>query len=122
MNLLERTRAERVEAESLAGVNNGQLAGQSQHGTLASGVGELRSGSTKQRDEAGGVDDATAGLLVAAQTEHAVLASKPHTLDVNILGQVPDFLRENKYPIDSQYHASYIIPRACRPRRRRRRA
>lgn len=57
--LLERGRAQRVESESLLGMDNSQLSSQGQDGTLAGGVGKLSSRSSDDGDHAGGIDDAS---------------------------------------------------------------
>lgn len=90
--LLERTRAEGVEAETLSGMHNGQLASHGQNSTLAGSVGQLGGGSTHQCDEARRVDHTAGLLLVATHAQHGVLAAEPHTLHVDILGQIPDLL------------------------------
>ncbi|KAI6762150.1 hypothetical protein HG531_002703 [Fusarium graminearum] len=59
---VERRRAEVVEAEALSGVNHGELTGESEDSTLG--------GSRK----------------------NGVLAAEPHTLDVDVLGEIPDVL------------------------------
>lgn len=89
---VERCRAESVEAEALAGVDDGELAGHGEDGALGGCVGELRSGGSNECNDGRGVDDASLGLLVLAQGEDGVLAAEPHALDVNVLGQVPDLL------------------------------
>lgn len=87
---VEGCRAKTVESESVAGVDHGQLSCQSEHGTLGRSVGELGSGSTDEGDDGGGVDDGAAVLLVATEGEDGVLAAEPDTLDVDVLGKVPD--------------------------------
>lgn len=89
---VERCRAEGVEAEALAGVDDGELAGHGEDGALGGCVGELGSGGTDECDDGCGVDDAALGLLVLAEGEDGVLAAEPHALDVDVLGQVPDLL------------------------------
>ena len=89
---VERCRAESVEAETLAGVDDGELAGHGEHGALGGCVGELGGGGTDERDDGGGVDDAALGLLVLAEGQDGVLAAEPHALDIDVLGQVPDLL------------------------------
>jgi hypothetical protein len=89
---VQRCRAECVEAEALASVNDGELAGHRENGTLGGCVGELRSGGTNKCDHRCSVDDAALGLLVLAERENGVLAAEPHALDVDVLGQVPDLL------------------------------
>jgi len=88
--LLERTRAEGVEAEALAGMHDRQLAGQRKHRTLASGVRKLGSSSSHESDKAGSVDDAAVLLVVTAQAQHGMLAAKPDALDVDALCQIPN--------------------------------
>ena len=90
--LLEGTGAEGIEAEALAGVDDGQLASHGQNGTLAGSVSQLRSGSTHQSDKASSVDHAASLLVVATHAQHSVLATEPHALDVDRLRQVPDLL------------------------------
>jgi hypothetical protein len=89
---VQRCRAECVEAEALASVNDGELAGHRKNGTLGGCVGELRSGRANKCHHGCSVDDATLGLLVLAERENGVLAAEPHALDVDVLGQVPDLL------------------------------
>jgi hypothetical protein len=89
---VERRRAESVEAEALAGVDDGELAGHGEDGALGGCVGELGGGGTDERDHGCGVDDAALGLLVLTEGQDGVLAAEPHTLDVDVLGQVPDLL------------------------------
>lgn len=89
---VERRRAEGVEAEALAGVDDGELAGHGENGALGGCVGELGSGGTDERNNGCGVDDAALGLLVLAEGQHSVLAAEPHALDVDVLGEVPDLL------------------------------
>lgn len=84
--------AQAVEAEALAGVDHGELAGEGKDGALGGRVGELRGSGAHDGDERGRVDDGGARLLVAAQGEDGVLAAVPDTLDVDVLGQVPDGL------------------------------
>lgn len=91
-DLLEGGGAEGVEAEALAGVDDGQLAGHGEDGALGGGVGELRGGGADEGDDGGGVDDGGLLLAVAAEGEHGVLAAEPDALDVDVLGQVPDLL------------------------------
>ena len=59
---VKRGGAERVEAEALAGVYDGELARQGQHGALAGRVGELGRGRADQGHDRRRVDDAAAGL------------------------------------------------------------
>jgi hypothetical protein len=92
-DILQRSRAQRVESESLPSMDNGQLPSHSQYGALARGVGQLRRGTAHQRNHAGGVDDAALGLLVPAQTEHGMLGAVPDALHVDVVRQVPDLLR-----------------------------
>ena len=89
---VERCRAESVEAEALTGVDDGELAGHGEDGALGGCVGELGSGGTDECDDGCGVDDAALGLLVLTEGQDGVLAAEPHTLDVDVLGQVPDLL------------------------------
>ena len=89
---VERCRAKGVEAEALAGVDDGELAGHGEDGALGGCVGELGSGGTDECDHGCGVDDAALGLLVLAERKDSVLAAEPHALDVDVLGQVPDLL------------------------------
>lgn len=89
---VERRRAERVEAVTLAGVDHGELAGQGKDGTLGGGVGKLGSSSADEGDNGGGVDDGALLLAGAAKSKNGVLATEPNTLDVDVLGQVPDLL------------------------------
>lgn len=89
---VERRGTEGVESEPLSGMHNGQLPRESQHGSLARRVGQLRGGGADEGDDGGGVDDGTLGLLVLAQGEDGVLAAEPDALDVDGLGQVPDLL------------------------------
>ena len=83
---VERCRAESVEAEALACVDDGELAGHGENGALGGCVGELGSGGTDERDHGCGVDDAALGLLVLAEGKDSVLAAEPHALDVDVLG------------------------------------
>jgi hypothetical protein len=87
---VQRCRAECVEAEALASVNNGELAGHRKNGTLGGCVGKLRSGGANKCDNGCCVDDAALGLLVLAERENGVLAAEPYALDVDVLGQIPD--------------------------------
>lgn len=89
---VEGSRAEGVEAESLAGVDHGKLASKGEDGTLGGCVGELGSSSAHEGDKGRRVDDGALGLVVAAEGEHGVLAAEPDALDVDGLGQVPDLL------------------------------
>ena len=89
---VERRRAESVEAEALAGVDNGELAGHGENGALGGCVGELGGGGTNKCNHGCGVDDAALGLLVLAEGKDSVLAAEPHALDVDVLSQVPDLL------------------------------
>jgi hypothetical protein len=89
---VEWRRAESVEAEALASVHDGELAGHGEDCTLGCCVGELGSGRPNESDDRRGVDDAALGLLVSAQGENGVLAAEPHTLDVDVLCHVPDLL------------------------------
>ena len=91
-NILERRGAQGIEPESLTGVHDGQLAGQRQDSAFASSVGQLGCGAPHQGDHTSRVDDATSGLLVAAHALNGVLASKPHTLDVDVMRHVPYLL------------------------------
>jgi hypothetical protein len=52
----------------------------------------LRRCGADERDDGGSVDDAAAGLLVLAQREDSVLAAEPDAFDVDVVGEVPDFL------------------------------
>jgi len=90
---VERRRAESVEAEAFASVNDRELAGHGENGALGGCVGELGSGRANECNNRCGVDDATLGLLVLAEGEDGVLAAEPHALYVDVLGQVPDLLR-----------------------------
>ena len=89
---VERRRAESVEAEAFASVNDRELAGHGENGALGGCVGELGSGGTDECDHGCGVDDAALGLLVLAEGKDSVLAAEPHALDVDVLGKVPDLL------------------------------
>lgn len=89
---VERSRAERVEPETLSRVYNGQLSRQSQYSALASCVSQLRCGGSDQGNDGSSVNDGSPLLLELAQRQNGVLAAKPHALDVNGLGQVPDLL------------------------------
>lgn len=83
----QRTGAQRVEANVLLGVHDGQLAGHGQYGTLGGRVGQLWSGRTAEGDKGSGVDDgATASL---AHLLNGVLAAPPDALDVDFHGQIP---------------------------------
>lgn len=81
-----------VEAEALAGVDHGELAGEGEDGALGGRVGELRGGGTDEGDDGGGVDDGALCLVVAAQGQDGVLAAEPDALDVDVVGEVPDGL------------------------------
>lgn len=89
---VERRRTQAVEAISLAGVDHGQFSRHGEDGALGGCVSELRSGSADEGDDGGGVDDGAAGLFVAAQGQNGMLAAEPDTLDVDVLGQIPDGL------------------------------
>lgn len=90
---LERRRAERVEAEPFPCVHDGQLARHGQHGALASGIRQLRRGTTDEGDDARGVDDAGVLLAVLAEAQYRVLATVPNTLCVDVEGKIPDLVR-----------------------------
>jgi hypothetical protein len=84
--------AEGVESETLTSVDNSQLTGHGKNSTLGSGVCQLRGGRTDKGDDGGSVDDGTLGLLVLAHGDDSVLATVPDTLNVDVLGEVPDLL------------------------------
>ncbi len=65
--------AQRVDADIIAAMYDGQLTGQCEHAALAGGIGQLRGGSAEQGDKGGGVDDRTA--TGAEQGRNAVFAS-----------------------------------------------
>jgi hypothetical protein len=90
--ILERRRAQGVEAVALASVDHGEFAGQRKNGALAGGVGELGGSRADESDNGGGVDDAALLLAVLAETEDGELAAEPHALDVDGLRQIPDLL------------------------------
>ena len=89
---VQRRGAERVEAEAFAGVDDGEFPGHGHHGTLRGGVCELRRGGADERDYGCCVDDAGVDFVVLAQGEHGVLAAEPDALDVDVVGEIPNFL------------------------------
>lgn len=72
---------------------NRQLSGHRQDRPFTGGIRELWRRSTNQRDHTRGINDASALLAMLPEAAHGMLASEPHTLNVDALGQVPDFLR-----------------------------
>ena len=90
---VKRGGTEGVEAETLAGVHDGELAGQGEHGALGGRVGELRGGGADEGDDRGRVDDAAFGFVVLAEREDGVLGAEPDAFDVDGHGHVPDFFR-----------------------------
>lgn len=107
--------AEAVEAEALAGVDDGELAGEGEHGALGGGVGELRGGGADEGDDGGGVDDAAAGLFVAAEREHGVLAAVPDALHVDGHGQVPDVLGGADGVVVARVHYARVVEDDVQP-------
>lgn len=91
-DLLQRSRTQGIEPESLTSMDNSQLARQRKHCTLTSGISQLRRSTTNQGNHTSSVNDATLGLLVTTQTKNRMFATKPNTLDVDILGKIPDLL------------------------------
>lgn len=89
---VQRRRAKRVEPVALTSMHNSQLPGHGENGTLAGGVGELRSCGSDQCDHGGGVDDRTLGLLVSAKGENGMLGAVPYALDVDVVREVPDLV------------------------------
>lgn len=58
-------RAQAVEAETLTGVHDSQLARQGQDGSLGRGIRQLRGRRADEGDDGRGVYDAALGLVVA---------------------------------------------------------
>lgn len=106
---VERAGAQGVEADILAGMDDGEFAGHGQDGALGGGVCELWGGGAHEGDEAGHVDDAAGLLLVAAHAEHGVLAAVPDALDVDGLRQVPDLLRRVDGVVVLRVHDARIV-------------
>ena len=84
--------AERVEAEALASVNDGEFPGHRHHSALGSGVCELRRRGADECDYGCCVDDASVVLVVLAEGKHGMLATEPNALDVDVVGKIPDLL------------------------------
>jgi hypothetical protein len=74
-------------------MHDSQLSRHSQYCTLARGVCQLRRRGAYKRDHRGRVDDRALGLLVASQGEDAMLAAEPDALYIDVVGEIPDFLR-----------------------------
>lgn len=89
---VQRRGTQRIEAESFFGVDDGQLARHGQHGAFGGRIRELRRCGSDQCHDGGGVDDASAGLFVAAEGEDGVFAAEPDAFDVDVLGEIPDLL------------------------------
>ena len=92
VNVLQWRRAQRIEPEALPCVDHGQLARHSKHRALASCVGELRCSRSDEADNTRSVDNAGLVLAVLAEAQHGMLAAEPHTLDVDVVGKIPDLL------------------------------
>lgn len=107
--------AQAVEAEALAGVDDGQLARQGQHGALGRRVGQLRRGGPDERHDRRRVDDAAARLLVPAQREHRVLAPVPHPLHVDVHRQVPDVVGRPHRVVVLPVHDPRVVERDVHP-------
>ena len=89
---VQRSRAKRVESQTLSRMHNSQFSRKSQNRALRSSVRQLRSSGTDQGYDRRSVDDGALGLLVLAHGEYGVLAAEPDALDVDGLCQVPDLL------------------------------
>lgn len=74
-------------------MDDGQLAGHGENCTFGSSVCELWGCRADQGDNRCRIDDASVGLLVLAEREDGMLAAIPDTFDVDVVRQVPDFLR-----------------------------
>lgn len=90
LNLLQGSGTKRVEAEALSRVDNGHLTRVSQDGALACCVRNLRRGRTDNGDHGGRVNDAALCLAVFPERANSMLGAVPHTLDVDVHGQVPN--------------------------------
>lgn len=90
--LLQGRRAERVEPKPFSSMHDGQLPRHGKHGALARRVCQLRRRRTHQCNNAGGIDHAGVFLAMLPHAQHRVFAPKPHALDVDVVGQVPDLL------------------------------
>ena len=73
-------------------MDDSQLPRQRQHRSLASRVRQLWRCTPHQSNHTRSVDDASIRLLVPTHTQHRMLASKPDSLDVNAVSEIPDFL------------------------------
>ena len=87
---LQWTGTQRVHADVLARVHDGELAGERQHRAFARRIGNLRRRRAEHRHERGGVDDRTAAGT--AERRNPVLAPEKHTLRVHVHRQIPDRL------------------------------
>jgi hypothetical protein len=85
---IQRSRAQRIESESLARMHDCEFASQGQDGTFGGCVSELGRCGADERDDRGGVDYGAAELGVTAEGEHGVLAAKPDAFYVDCLGEV----------------------------------
>lgn len=81
---VQRSRAQRVESESLAGMHDCEFAGKGEDGSLGGGIGELRCGTANEGDDRGGIDDTSCGLVVTAECENGVPATEPNTFYLRI--------------------------------------
>jgi hypothetical protein len=90
---VQRSRAQSVEAEPFTSVHDGELTRHCQNGAFGGCVGELWRRRAHESDDRGSVDDAAALLVVASEGEDGMLAAEPNALDVDVVSQVPDFLR-----------------------------
>lgn len=69
-----------------------QLPRHCQHRALARRICKLGRRASDQRNYTGGVDHTRLVLAMLPETEHSVLAAKPHAFDVNSLSEIPDLL------------------------------
>lgn len=109
VDLLERGRAESIEAVSLPRVDHGQLSRHGQYCTLACSVSKLRCCGTNECDNACSVDDTGLLLAMLPETQDCVLAAEPHALNIDRLRKIPDLLRRvNSVSIVSVHDASVV--------------
>src|SRR5579875_618156 len=84
---VDRSRAERVDADAALGELDAELPREGEHAALGGGVGDLRGGGAHDRDERRGVDDRAAAAV--EQVRDAVLAAQEDRAQVRGLHPLP---------------------------------
>lgn len=73
-------------------MHHGQLPRHRQHRTFTRRIRQLRRATPDQRHHTRRINHTSLGLVELAETQHGVLTSKPNTLDIDRLRQIPNLL------------------------------